>query len=43
MSKKKKKMQNRKPSPDSQVNLITAFINFIIALLNIIAIMKMRD
>lgn len=43
MSKKKKKMQNRKPSPDSKVNLITAFINLIIAVLNIIAIMKIQD
>lgn len=43
MSKKKKKMQHRKISPQSKIELITAFINFIIALINIIAIMKIQN
>lgn len=43
MSKKKKKMQHRRTSPQSKVDLITAFINLIIALINIIAIMKIQN
>lgn len=43
MSKKNKKMQKRETSPESKVNLITAFINLIIAVINIIAIMKLQN
>ena len=43
MSNKKRKMQNRKISPDSKLNLITALLNLIIALMNIIAIVKLRS
>ena len=40
MSKQKKKSRKDRPSPDSKVNLVTAFINLIIALIQIFAIMK---
>lgn len=41
--KKKKKCRTEKPSPDSRVNLITALINLIITVMNIIAIMKNQN
>lgn len=43
MSKNKKKMQHRRISPQSKIELITAFVNLIIALINIIAIMKIQN
>jgi hypothetical protein len=42
MSKKKENRRKQNPSTDSKVNLITAIINLIIALMNIIAIMKIQ-
>lgn len=45
MSKENKKdnRSKKKPSPDSQINLITSIINLIIAILNTIAIMKFKS
>lgn len=43
MGKDKRKMQNRKTSPESKANLITALLNLIIALINIIAIVKLNN
>lgn len=44
MSRKTKKDNRRKDktSPDGKINLITAIVNFIIAVINIIAIMKIH-
>lgn len=43
MSKKNKKDNRKKSSsPESKMNFITAIINLIIALINIIAIMKIQ-
>lgn len=40
MSRKKRKGRDERTSPESKVNLITALINLIIALIQIFAIMK---
>lgn len=40
MSKKRKKCRKEKLNLENKTNLITAFINLIIAILNIIAIIK---
>lgn len=40
MSRKKENRRNKQASPDSKLNIVTAVINLIIALLNAIAIMK---
>lgn len=42
MGQKRKNRHKEKANPDGKLNLVTAVINFIIALINIFAIMKLQ-
>lgn len=43
MSKKKKKMQKREIHTEKSIGLLTAFINLIIAVIQLIAIVKIQN
>lgn len=43
MGQKKKNRRKEKANPDGKLNLITAVINLIIALINIFAIMRLHQ